>query len=89
MSQGKHNHIIRGKFDTFKSPVDSSLIRNHREYEDHNKRNDVVNSAEYSPEYYAGKAKERQDFFDGKHSKAEMHKRKSEIYETWVAQERN
>ena len=88
-SQGKHNHIIRGNFDAFHSPIDGSLINSHRSYENHNKRNGVVSSAEYSPEYYAGKAKEREDFFAGKRSRAEKQARKEEIYERWVEAERN
>lgn len=38
--------FVRGRFDTFKSMVDGSLIRTQRELEEHNKRNNVVSLAD-------------------------------------------
>ena len=35
--------VVTGKFDSFTSPVDGSLIRNKRELAEHNRRNGVVN----------------------------------------------
>lgn len=88
-AQGKNLNIIRGNFEAFKSPVDGTIIDGHRAMENHNKRNDVVSASEYSPEYYAQKAKEREDFFNGKHSREELFKRKQEIYDTIIRAERD
>ncbi len=89
MAEGRYEHIIRGNFDNFKSPIDGSIISSQRDYDNHLKRHNVVNAAEFSPEYYARKAKERADFFEGNHDKKELHKRKQEIYETWTQAERD
>ena len=35
--------VVTGKFDSFTSPVDGSLIRNKRELAEHNRRNGVIN----------------------------------------------
>ncbi len=82
-------HAIHGDIDTFVSPVDGTVISGRRALAEHNKRNNVVNAAEFTPEFYARKAKERADFYQGKRPKAEVLKRKREIYETWMRAERN
>lgn len=79
---------IHGVFDPFVSPVDGSEIHTAKQLREHNKRNNVVCSEEFSPEHYERKAKERADFYEGRHSREESFKRKQEIYETWVAEER-
>ena len=83
-------HFIHANnMETFLSPVDGSLVRNKREYDEHNRKNNVVNAAEFTPEYYAKKAKERADFFEGRRSPAEVLKSKQAIYETITRAERN
>ena len=84
-----HGIIVRGNFDAFVSPVDGTVIDSHRALEQHNKRNNVVNAAEFSPEFLADKRKERERFFEGKHSREEALNRKREIYETITQAERN
>lgn len=41
------------------SPIDGSVINTRPQLAAHNKRHNVTNSADYSPEFLAGKAKER------------------------------
>jgi len=42
---------VRGKFEAFKSSVDGTIIANHRDMQEHNRRNDVVCLADgYSDE---------------------------------------
>lgn len=82
-------HSIFGDLSSFVSPVDGSVITDRNQLREHNKRNNVVNSSEFSPEFYAEKAKERADFYQGKHSSGESLKRKQEIYENWIGAERN
>ena len=86
-----HNRVvaIHGDIESFISPVDRSVITDRKQLREHNKRNDVVNSEEFSKEYYAGKAKERDDFFKGKKSRAETLKNKQFLYEQWTQLERN
>ena len=80
--------IVRGNFDAFRSTVDGSLIDSHRALEQHNRRNNVVNASEFSPEYLAQKRREREDFYQGRHSREESQKRKMELYETITRAER-
>lgn len=80
---------VHGDISSFVSPVDGSVITDRKQLREHNSRNNVVNADEFSTEYYAGKAKERADFYAGKHTRQESLKRKQEIYETWVSAERN
>ena len=89
IAQGKTLSIIRGNFDAFRSPVDGSIIATHRDLENHNKRNSVVNSAEFSPEFLEGKRKERERILRGEHTREEKFERKREIYNRWVEAERN
>ena len=78
-----------GDIESFVSPVDGSVISDRRQLREHNKRNNVVNADEFTPEFYAGKAKERADFYQGRKSQEESLKAKQEIYETWTRAERD
>ena len=84
----RHGIIVRGNFEAFRSTVDGSIIDSHRALEQHNKRNGVVNASEFSPEYLAKKRQERDDFYQGRHSREESQKRKMELYETITRAER-
>jgi len=84
-----HGIIVRGNFDAFVSVVDGTVIDSHRALEQHNKRNGVVNASEFSQEFLANKRKERERFYEGKHSRQETFKRKQEIHEIITQAERN
>jgi hypothetical protein len=71
---------IHGDIQSFVSPVDGSVISDRKQLREHNKRNNVVNAGEFSDEYYAGKAKERERLYTGEHTSAETFARKQEIY---------
>ena len=79
---------VMGDIESFVSPVDGSVISDRRQLREHNKRNNVVSADEFTPEFYARKAKERADFYQGKRSPAEVLKSKQQIYETWIQAER-
>lgn len=87
-TQRHAGHYVQGDIEPFVSPVDGSVISDRRQLAEHNKRNNVVNAAEFSQEYYDKKAQERSDFYNGKHSRQETLARKQEIYETWTRAER-
>ena len=73
---------IHGDIEPFVSPVDGTVISDRKQLREHNKRNDVVNSQEFSQQWLDKKAKERQDFFDGKLSRKETQARKEQLNET-------
>lgn len=81
--------IVRGNFDAFKSPIDGSLIRNHRDYMEHCRRHGVVPSQEFSREHYEAKAAERAKGFTGEVGSKEILQNKREMYETLMQMERS
>lgn len=80
---------IHGDIEAFVSPIDGSVISDRKQYREHMEKHGVVPAAEFSPEFYARKAQERADFFEGKRSKEETFKRKQEIYDIIERAERN
>jgi hypothetical protein len=80
--------FVQGDIESFVSPVDGTVISDRKQLREHNKRNNVGNADEFTPEFFARKAQERADFYQGKHAKEESLKRKREIYERWVSAER-
>ena len=74
--------IGMGEFEAFVSPVDQTLIRNEREYREHNLRNNVVNAAEFTPEFYEAKAKERARFYNRERTTQEIQRDRMAINET-------
>ena len=93
IDEAAHRHsggsAIHGDIQSFVSPVDGSVISDRKQLREHNKRNNVVSADEYSPEYYARKAKERERVLNGEHTREESFTRKQEIYDRWVEAERN
>jgi len=79
---------VHGDIQPFVSPVDGSVISDMKQLREHNKRNNVVNAAEFTPEFYAEKAAERARLHQGEHTKAEKHARKQELYEALTRAER-
>lgn len=71
-------HFIHGDIERFVSVVDGSIIDDRGKLEEHNRRNNVVNSAEFSPEYYEQKQKER----FRERTTAEKWRDRAQIYET-------
>lgn len=80
---------IHGVFEPFRSPVDRTIISTNKQLREHNLRNNVVCADEFSSEYYAKKAKERQDHAEGKISTAEQYSRRQNIYDIMVRAERD
>ena len=81
-------HFIHGDFQPFVSPVDGSVISDRKQLAEHNKRNNVVNTSEFSPEFMARKKKERDRIMKGEHTKAETFARKQELYDAITRAER-
>jgi hypothetical protein len=73
---------VHGDIEPFVSPVDGSVISDRKQLREHNKRNNVVNADEFSPEYYEQKAKERAKFYNRERTKKEIRDDRMKIYET-------
>ena len=73
--------VVHGDIQPFVSPVDGSVISDRKQLREHNKWNNVVDAAEFTPEFYAGKAKERENFYLGRHTSAEKQARGEQINE--------
>ena len=82
------SHFIHGDIEPFKSPIDGSIISDRRQLEEHNKRHNVVNAAEFSPEFYEMKAKERANQYLGVDSRQEQQKRRENLNEIYNYLER-
>ncbi len=80
--------IVKGNFEPFKSMVDGSLISTQRDYDNHNKRNNVVNAAEFDDKHYADAAQKRADFYEGKRDKKQIFEDRQNIYDTMIRAER-
>lgn len=76
-------------FDAFVSPVDGSTISTARGLREHNLRNNVVNAAEFTPEFYQKKAEQRAKVYQGEHNTREKFARKQEIYNAIQRAEEN
>jgi hypothetical protein len=81
--------IHASNFEAFISPVDGSTISTAKGLREHNLRNNVVNAAEFTPEFYAQKAEERAKIYQGEHSPKEKFERKQEIYNALQRAEEN
>jgi hypothetical protein len=85
----EHSHAIHGDIEGFLSPVDQTVITDRKQLAEHNRRNNVVNADEFSSEYLAGKAKEREDFFSGNRSSKQVYSDRQDIYNALVQYERD
>ena len=50
---------IHGDIDSFRSPIDGSIIDDRRKLREHNKRHDVTNTREYGADWFTRRAAER------------------------------
>ena len=76
-----HSAAIQGDIEPFVSPVDGSVISDRKQLREHNLRNNVVNTAEFNPEFLERKRKERERLHSGEHTPQETLARKREINE--------
>ena len=73
-------HIIPD-IEPFVSPVDKKVVRGRRDLRDHNRRHNVTNAADFSPEYYKEKQRENKRVFEkGRPDRIEAIKRALEIH---------
>ena len=74
-----HTHAVQGDLEPFVSPVDGSVISDRKQLREHNKRNNVVNTAEFSDEFLAKKRKERERLYSGERTPDEIRRNRMEI----------
>ena len=81
-------HSVHGDIESFVSPIDGSVISDRKQYREHCEKHNVVPAAEFTPEFYAEKAKERERVYKGERTTAEAFKNKQMIYEIYTRAER-
>jgi len=79
---------VRGDIEPFVSPIDGTVVSGRRQYDEHCRKHNVVSAQEFTPEFYAGKAKERADFYEGKRTRQEIHRDRQQIYNTIIGLEK-
>lgn len=84
----ENSHSIHGDIESFVSPIDHSVISDRNQLREHNKKHNVVNSAEFSQNFLDRKRVERERILRGEHTSQEKLVRKQEIYETIIKAER-
>ena len=81
-SRPAHNTAaIQGDIEPFVSPVDGTVISDRKQLREHNKRNNVVNTAEFSPEFLERKREERERLYTGDRTKEQIRKDRMQINE--------
>ena len=73
---------IQGDIQPFVSPVDGSVISDRKQLREHNKRNNVVNTAEFSPEFLQRKREERERLYTGERTDSQIRKDRMAINDT-------
>ena len=79
--------VVRDDIGTFKSPIDGSVVSGAKQYREHCEKHGVVNAAEFTPEYYAGKAAERAQLFEN-NNQVEKKAIRQELYNRLTEAER-
>jgi hypothetical protein len=79
--------VVRGDIADFISPIDQTVISGNKQYREHCEKHGVVNAAEFTPEYYAGKAAERAQLFENTNNKEKLALRR-DLYERLTQAER-
>jgi hypothetical protein len=75
-------HDIQGDIEPFISPIDKSIISSRSDLREHNRRHNVTNASDYSPEFIAARQRQREAAFKP------SRERKQALYDAWVAKER-
>jgi len=85
----RDGHFIQIDFEPFISPIDKTIVSGRKQYAEHCKKHGVVNAAEFDSNFYAQKARERADHYEGRSSRAETQARRENINEVINFLERN
>ena len=72
---------VHGDIEPFRSPIDGTVISDRKQLREHCKRHGVVPAAEFSPEFYARKAKERERLYNGERTRQEIQRDRMRINE--------
>jgi hypothetical protein len=88
-AQRADGHSIHGDIETFRSPIDGTIISDRKQLREHNERHGVVQADEFSSTYYKEQAGKRADFFQGRKSTEEKFKIRQQIHEIIERAERN
>lgn len=72
---------IQGDIESFVSPIDGSVISDRSHLRAHNKRHGVTNVADYGPDWFGRKRKEREAVLNGTTTEAKRSRRAALIAE--------
>lgn len=72
VNSGDHHQaaFVQGDIETFKSPIDGSIISDRAHLREHNRKHGVTDMRDYSPEYIKKRADARQQYLGGTTEKA-------------------
>lgn len=56
----KGSAYVHGDIETFKSPIDGSIISDRAQLREHNRKHGVTDMRDYSPEYIKARAEQRE-----------------------------
>lgn len=82
------SHAVHGDIQAFVSPIDGEVISDRKQYREHCKKHNVVNTAEFDGAWSEA-AKKRADYYEGRRSKEDSFRRKQQINEIINYHERN
>ena len=74
-------HSVFGDIESFVSPIDGEVITGRAGLKKHMRKHNVVNSAEYSPEFLNKKREEREFRLNGGRTKDEIRSDKMAMYQ--------
>jgi hypothetical protein len=77
-----HSAAVQGDIEPFVSPVDGSVISDRKQLREHNRKHNVVNTAEFSTEFLERKRKERERLYTGDRTDSQIRKDRMAINDT-------
>ena len=83
------SHYIHEDFKPFVSPIDKEVISGRKQYENHCKRHNVVNSAEFDEGHMRAARKEKDRAYTGERTRQEIQKTREEMHSIITHMERN
>lgn len=68
----KRELAVHGDIESFKSPIDGSVITDRAQLREHNRKHGVTDSRDYGAEHFERKTKEREDVMQGNTKQAKQ-----------------
>ena len=75
-----NGHFVHGDVEPFVSPVDGTVISDRKQLREHNERNNVVPTSEFTSDWDAAR-KERDKYYKGEVDRQEKQRRREQMNE--------